>query len=155
MKTCRKCGEAKPAESFYRNAREPDGRHAWCKVCHAASSRKRYLADPERFRAEQRQRDQATQPQRRAKQLAQRYGLTLEQYEALWQRQDGRCAVCRRELVEGAGRTRATCVDHDHDTGAVRGLLCQTCNRALGLLGDNLEVVRRALDYLQTRTGVI
>jgi len=71
-----------------------------------------------------------------------KYGITEEEYDALLAKQEGRCAVCR-----GIPETRMP-VDHDHNTGRVRGLLCQNCNRALGLMGDNVEALRRAVAYL-------
>jgi hypothetical protein len=72
-----------------------------------------------------------------------RYGLTHAGYEILLEEQDRQCAVCsaREEEVVFA-------VDHDHATGVVRGLLCGPCNRALGLLRDDPELVRRAAEYL-------
>lgn len=59
---------------------------------------------------------------------------------------DGRCDICMTKP------SAALCVDHDHVTGEVRGLLCGSCNRALGLLGDNLEGVMRAVKYLRSAT---
>lgn len=71
-----------------------------------------------------------------------RYGLTIEDYEAMLAAQLGQCALCQRipsyELV----------VDHDHKTGRVRGLLCHRCNAGLGYLGDTTAVLERALRYV-------
>lgn len=53
------------------------------------------------------------------------YGITCEQHQQMWNQQDGRCAICRREF----GEKRRNYVDHDHSTHRVRGLLCFTCNR--------------------------
>jgi hypothetical protein len=75
--------------------------------------------------------------------LMRRYGLTLEQYEAMRLRQGGRCAICGRVPV------RRLHVDHDHRTGRVRGLLCQNCNTAIGKLGENLVTMARAMFYLR------
>lgn len=75
------------------------------------------------------------------------YGLPAEEYDRLLEFQEGRCAICGNKP---SGKTRLA-VDHDHQTGEVRGLLCageRGCNRALGILHDNLEVVSRARTYL-------
>ena len=72
--------------------------------------------------------------------LAKRYSLTPEQYDDLNVAQNGRCALCERP--------RPLCVDHDHDTGAVRGLLCQKCNKGIGLLDDDPDVLARAMEYV-------
>lgn len=78
--------------------------------------------------------------QRQAK--LRRYGLTGRDHAALVQAQDGRCAIC-------SSRPRAGLViDHDHDTGKVRGLLCNNCNLGLGLMGDDSERLARAATYL-------
>jgi len=73
--------------------------------------------------------------------LGRDYNLTPEGYDALVAAQGGRCAICldRAELV----------VDHDHDTGLVRGLLCPHCNTGLGRFRDCLDSLRRAIDYLR------
>ena len=73
--------------------------------------------------------------------LSHDYGLTLEKFDALVVSQNGRCAICgdRDELV----------VDHDHETGCLRGLLCQHCNTGLGRFRDNLNSLQKAIDYLR------
>ena len=78
------------------------------------------------------------------------YGLTVADYEALVEKQGGRCACCGA-TEPGRGHVR-WCVDHDHKTGQIRGLLCHRCNAGIGLLGDDLESVMRAVVYLQ-RSG--
>lgn len=72
-----------------------------------------------------------------------RYGLSNEEFLALVEQQHGSCAICHTSFNE-----RKMHVDHCHTTGAVRGLLCSQCNRAIGLLGDNAEGLERALLYL-------
>lgn len=88
---------------------------------------------------------------RRGKNLFTNYGITVEQYDALLLRQNYLCAICGTDRPANArGRAiRAFCVDHDHETGKVRGLLCQGCNRGLGLLKDDLTIVEAALRYLR------
>lgn len=74
------------------------------------------------------------------------YDLTAEQYAALLELQDGRCAICR-----GAPKSQRLSVDHDHRTGRVRGLLCSRCNHdLLGAAHDSLELLTRAAGYLET-----
>lgn len=78
-----------------------------------------------------------------------RYGLTVDQYDALLEKQGGGCAICLKPMPEeGSGHLRL-CVDHCHDTGEVRGLLCMRCNTALGALGDSLERLEIAVEYLR------
>lgn len=76
-----------------------------------------------------------------------RYGITEEGYNALLRTQGGVCATCKR----GCKTHRRLSVDHDHETGEVRGLLCMNCNAALGLVGDDVTVLRSLIEYLENR----
>jgi len=78
--------------------------------------------------------------------LKTRYDITIIEYERIFKRQGGACAICR---IKQSGFTSAFCVDHDHDTNAIRGILCPCCNRGLGLLGDSIRMITRALAYLK------
>lgn len=74
--------------------------------------------------------------------IKRKYGLSREQFELMFDAQGGRCAICKR--VPG----RPLHVDHDHQSGRVRGLLCGPCNRALGLLDDQSARLLQAWEYL-------
>lgn len=87
---------------------------------------------------------------RRSRKLKSKYGLTVAQYDQLMAEQGGRCAICGTSGPDAA-RWGKLVVDHDHETGEVRGLLCSNCNCAIGLLGDSPEVLRSAAEYLVRR----
>lgn len=98
-----------------------------------------------RERLNENQRDYEARTKRKSW-LTTKYGITPENYEAKLAAQAGACAICS----DGPGKGRRYfCVDHNHETGEVRGLLCHKCNAALGLLGDSAPIVARALDYLK------
>ena len=78
--------------------------------------------------------------------LQKRYNVTLEQYDALYDQQQGKCAICGK--IEESKRYNFLVVDHCHHTQKVRGLLCNLCNRALGLFGDDVETIRKAVKYM-------
>ena len=80
---------------------------------------------------------------RRAK-LKANYGLSEANFDELFEKQGGKCAICLKEPED-----KALHVDHDHRTDAIRGLLCGNCNTGLGLLQDAPEIVNRALEYLK------
>lgn len=80
----------------------------------------------------------------RAAKLKRVYGITQQDYDRIFAAQRGTCAICYESLA----RVRAH-LDHDHDTGAVRGILCCSCNRGIGYLRDNHEIARRAALYLK------
>ncbi len=82
-----------------------------------------------------------------------KYGLEPEDFQALLAKQGGVCAICRRpETAELRGKNKALCVDHDHVTDRVRGLLCFRCNLWIGYLGDDPERARAAAAYLEAET---
>lgn len=101
----------------------------------SARSRAWRKANPERQRTHSRRHH-----------LRRKFGLTLEAYDDLLAGQGGRCGIC--ETTDTAPWDWF-CVDHDHDTGAVRGLLCHPCNVAIGQTGDDVEVLRKAVAYLE------
>ncbi|WP_288878689.1 endonuclease VII domain-containing protein [Megasphaera massiliensis] len=83
------------------------------------------------------------------------YHITLEEYLDLAEKQNFVCAICGEEnFAMGVNHTGCLVVDHSHETGKVRGLLCHNCNRALGLLKDDSSLVSKAFHYLQSVTTI-
>ena len=138
MKTCTVCKQELPYTEYHKSSRSSDGYGYRCKTCDKKAR--------EKYREENRERFAEVS---RRKSLKFKYGITLEEYEELKVKQDNKCAICgcsdsdQRVLHNFA-------VDHDHDTGEVRGLLCNQCNRGLGMLGDSLETLQKAVKYLET-----
>lgn len=80
-----------------------------------------------------------------------KYGLSIEQYEAMYKAQNGVCAICGRLNVAG----RRLAVDHDHKTGQVRGLLCSGCNTGLGKFQDRIEILKAMIAYLENHNTLV
>jgi hypothetical protein len=76
------------------------------------------------------------------------YGMTIDEYDILFNKQKGKCALCQKPFK------KVPYVDHDHKTGEVRGLLCYKCNTGLGFLGDNKKGLLKALEYLKGNHNV-
>lgn len=90
----------------------------------------------------------------REKNLKKHYGLTIGDYASMLSAQDGKCAICRQESrVIRNGRLRPLFVDHNHETGKIRGLLCMSCNTAIAHACDDPAVLRAAADYLEKCDG--
>ena len=109
---------------------------------------KRKDLDPECRRAYFRDRQRITRTPERNKNaiLKNRYGIDLADYNRMHDEQDGLCAICKRpEAMTG----KSLAVDHDHTTGAVRGLLCVNCNQALGKFQDDTARLEAAIAYLR------
>ena len=110
---------------------------------------KAYKEDPEKFRQRGKQwRQDHLEDIRaydRSRRLKKRYGITIEERDQMISDQGGRCALCER-LFEGTNRPN---VDHDHETNRIRGILCFSCNQALGKLGDTYEKMKKVMKYLK------
>ena len=77
------------------------------------------------------------------------YGITIKEFDMQVHVQKNRCAICSTEFIHDAMTTKPV-VDHDHETGKVRGLLCRKCNQGIGNFGENREVMKRAIEYVQS-----
>jgi hypothetical protein len=111
--------------------------------------RERYANDPE-YR--ERQKDQSRnrpnkEEKKRHQHLKELYGLTHDQYTEKLASQNGVCAICGNGH-SGRLNAKHLSVDHDHDTGMVRGLLCSKCNMGIGYFKENHEILQKAIDYL-------
>lgn len=80
--------------------------------------------------------------------LKRMYGIDQAEYNRMFEEQDGKCAIC--STATPTGKWKVFAVDHCHETGLIRGLLCNECNRGIGLLGDNPDRLLKAVDYLKT-----
>ena len=87
-------------------------------------------------------------------QLMRKFGLTRQDYDQMLCEQGGGCAICESENPGSKNKGQFS-VDHNHETGEVRGLLCTRCNTALGSFKDNPEFLRRAISYLEAATTIV
>ena len=88
----------------------------------------------------------------RRRHLMRSYGMTLEDFHAMWVKQSGLCGIC--SCILEAGTVNGVHIDHDHDTMKVRGLLCAKCNRGLGQFSDSAEKLESAAEYIRNK-GVV
>jgi hypothetical protein len=144
QKTCTKCKQTKPQSSFqYYPSRDAYESH--CKECRKAYARERYKKDREKIKEQQKKRRQnwhRRDPKARLRaHLKHKYNLTLEQYEALLVSQNHACSVC--------GRKETLSVDHNHQTGDVRSILCRPCNIVLGILKEDPSRLRALAAYIE------
>lgn len=139
-KVCRDCRAEKPLDAFPLQKGGRHGRHPLCKPCRAAQERRRYERDREAI-LERARLDERRHRRAKWRALERKYGLTQDEYEALYVWQRGCCAIC--EL-----RPARLFVDHCHSSGVVRGLLCSNCNFAVGELSDDPERCVAAARYL-------
>lgn len=112
-----------------------------------AYNRAYYAANRERILGLEKARCAGNKEHRAKRLRARKYGLTHDEFITILASQAGRCAICRT-VLDGSRRNLQPQVDHDHDTGAVRGLLCGNCNKMLGMAKDQPEVLGAAIAYL-------
>jgi hypothetical protein len=153
-KTCSTCHVEKPVAEFSKQSIRPDGLNITCKICLKARHDIRYKDPVKRQRirdagARWRERNPDADADKRLRRV---YGITLAEYDELFKAQGGVCAICKEDettkrMKKGEGRERLA-VDHCHDTGRIRGLLCFKCNTAIGALGDTEQSAQRVVDYL-------
>ena len=139
-KRCNICGKEKPLKDFWTDKRLRDGLKSQCKSCTKTG------------------RSKIGQKEWRAKNLKRKmtnhrmlkYGITEEDYNKMFAEQKGCCAICGKHQSEFK---RTLNVDHNHITGNVRGLLCRTCNMALGGLGADAgtSLLKKAINYVNER----
>ena len=132
MKTCNRCNKTKTYENFRPRKSAKDGYRNQCRVC-IEEMRKERRADPLRSLNE------------RESNLQRLYGIGIEEYNEMFSAQEGQCKICQRHQDDFH---KTLGVDHCHDTGKIRGLLCDSCNRGIGLLGDSPDLLNRAIQYL-------
>lgn len=145
-KLCPNCQKVLSVSKFNKASRR-DGYQTYCRNCHNSMQREKYKKDPSQKIKRQiraaRRKDRDPLVQRKAE-LKRLYGITFDDYVNLYKKQNGVCAICLQEC-----KTRKSLsVDHDHDTMAVRGLLCNRCNRAIGMLGEDPDILERAKEYI-------
>jgi hypothetical protein len=139
MKICTTCGETKAVEEFSRRSDTGSYRSS-CRACVNASNLLRYHTRPDTKHAHR----------KAARKFSlKRYGLTVSDFENMYETQGGRCAICSSEVGHINDEGKSAFVDHCHTTLKVRALLCQACNTGLGQFSDNPARLRAAANYVE------
>lgn len=134
-KMCSSCQKYKEYSEFYKSKDKKSHHKSHCKDCTRKRSREYYWTpEGRKYRQEKTWRENGIK------------GMTVKKYEELLAYQNGKCAICER--TENKNGTRL-CVDHNHETGEIRGLLCHYCNVSLGRMGDSLDRLYKAVSYLE------
>ena len=160
IKKCSKCKVVKPISEFCKNKNNRDGISYLCRECKIKYS-KEYHKRPEviartkvyeqRPEVKARRKEYLKRPEVKARKSARKkgrwlfrtYGITLEQKQQMIAGQNGKCAICNNALDNG----KFTCVDHDHTTEQIRGILCRDCNVGLGWI-EKPNFLRTAMVYI-------
>lgn len=144
MVSCTKCKETKPKDSFRKRKNSSNGLQYWCRKCENKANRQRYKPKPKKKKKQTN--PKTIKRNARNRMLQHRYNITLEEYEQMYENQNGKCSICNDNYPSGG--TNGLYVDHCHKTGNVRGLLCPRCNSLLGRFLDDQKILNKALEYL-------
>lgn len=144
---CSKCCQVKELSEFQQHKKSKDGHRAACKACGIANAKSWAERNPERRKAIQNAWNRRNRAKMKDCHLQREYGISLEQYKEWLAAQKECCAICKRHQSEFK---IALAVDHDHETGEVRGLLCKQCNIGIGLLGESRQNLTAAIEYLSS-----
>lgn len=151
-KKCSGCGLKKDYNNFYKQSRSKDGLCNFCKSCALEYSQKWHKDNLEHDREYSRNYHKNNRDKDNDKRLKYRFGITLEDYNKMSLQQDGVCVICKKpetSIERKTGVIKNLCVDHDHKTNKVRALLCGKCNKALGLLNDDIFLLKNSILYLE------
>ena len=133
-KQCTRCKEIKNVVEFHNSKQTTDGFNRRCKKC------------VNELRTRSRKRNPNYKLKDKNSKLLREYGITLKEYNKMFINQNGVCAICNNpETLDN----KSLAVDHCHNTGKVRGLLCTLCNTAIGKLNDNEILLQRATNYIK------
>lgn len=141
MRLCKTCGVEKLLSEFPKHKSYKDGIRPHCISCRRVYQRTSYHKHKHK-----RPYDYISDKDRK---LQRAYGIDYSEYESMLESQNGRCAICK---TTDTGKRKAFAVDHNHKTGAVRGLLCSNCNTGIGNLRDNIDLLKEAIAYLEHHT---
>jgi hypothetical protein len=137
-KICTKCKEEKNLDQFKnRRGNQKHLLHSWCKSCEYQAAQDWRKENPEKIKV-YRAKDKWTLHKR-----TRRMGITVDEFWTMYENQKGKCPICLQNI-----EAEDSAIDHNHTTGLVRGILCKSCNRGIGLLKDSSAVLNRASNYL-------
>lgn len=149
-KRCACCGETKPVTEFNRLGKRYQ---PYCRSCNRVVVHERHIRRQMSGEATEDHRAYYWK-KRKWVRLKNKYGCDQATYEALEKEQGGVCAICRQpETDQYKGTTLELAVDHDHKTGKIRGLLCRSCNLAIGKFKEDVRIVEAALEYLRKHSN--
>lgn len=131
---CPRCKNDKLFSEFNKDIHTANGYAIYCQSCNSEKGKQRYVK---------------YKPKYQNYRLLKKFGVSIEEYETMLKKQDGGCAICSEKYVEG---DILFAVDHCHNTGQVRGILCSSCNLGLGHFKDSQTNLSLAIEYLSKKT---
>lgn len=145
-KICSKCKKEKTLFKFSKDGSKQDGLNTWCRMCKRKSFNQYYNKNKRKVKIKCEEYRKNHIKERRQLQLMYSYKITLADYNEMFNNQNGCCAICEKHQLE---LNKKLCVDHNHKTGKVRGLLCDSCNRGMGQFYESIKNLKSVIKYLR------
>jgi Recombination endonuclease VII len=147
-KQCNSCGKTKPTSMFYKDLGIADGHATLCKSCRDVAMRKWREEHREEYNKYMREFRAGNKDWAKDTDLKRTYGIGLEDYKRMLEEQGHVCKLCKKP-PQGK---RPLVVDHNHETGEIRGLLCYGCNRKIVILDKSIEEREAAIAYVKGKS---
>ncbi len=135
-KICCNCHRSLPFDMFYKSSWHRSRRHSYCKECFKKLRKEKGWGRDKKVAY--------------AGHINRKFGISVEDYAGMLKKQKGVCAICGQpETMIRRGRVVQLSIDHCHDSGMIRGLLCNNCNKAIGCVHEDVEILQKAISYLK------
>lgn len=131
-KKCPKCGLNKERSEYWNDVSRPDKITAYCKMCKEQITNTHVSKNIEYYKKS-----------RTTKNIQNKYNLSVKDFEKMLKQQNYECKICKKSLK------KYSAIDHNHQTGVIRGVLCRKCNVGLGFFKDNIKNIKNAIKYLE------
>jgi hypothetical protein len=164
-KKCTRCKEIKQLDKFTKCINSKDGIYSQCKDCKSELAREYRKNNPEKAKELDKKRGskyreksknirkiyyEKNKDKFKDKAIFRKFGISLDDYNKMFEKQKGCCIICNKHQIEF---DISLAIDHCHKTGKIRGLLCSYCNMGIGLLGENVKTLEKAIEYLKQNNG--
>jgi hypothetical protein len=150
-KKCCTCKKIKQANKFHKDTSRKDGYAPRCAKCDNINHKEYRKNNPEKIKVQRKKFSGKYKHKYKAYQIMYEYNMSIDEYQDMFKKQNSTCAICFTQIKPDKG-LRSACIDHDHETGKVRELLCFHCNTGLGMFKDNIGLLENSVKYLKKWT---
>ena len=143
-KRCKKCGELKSYDSFYKSSTNKDGVENYCKECSKKRFKEYHTTNIDKRKEYQKEYRKNNKDKIKNTNILWRYSISSQEADEMFMQQGCKCAICSKVII----KTKDRHIDHCHSSGQVRGILCAKCNTAIGLLNEDTNIMISAISYV-------
>lgn len=146
LKKCNRCKIERSIEEFHIHKKCIGGRTTICKYCVSKSCKEWQDKNKDKMKEYRKKNSKTHSEKYRENFIKNKYGISSLEYESLLVQQNYQCKICKSQI-----KNKRLHIDHCHNTGKIRGLLCSNCNTSLGLIKDNIQTLKDMILYLENK----